>query len=82
MSVLLPESIRPPTGNIIVDQPNRSRSGLVGVESRRTATATLRRMDASKIELGTVFRFPHDDRPHRVLLYDGDVVMYDVWGRI
>lgn len=36
-------------------------------------------MDASNIELGTVFRFPHDDRPNRVLLHDGDVVMYDVW---
>ncbi|WAC93409.1 hypothetical protein [Mycobacterium sp. Aquia_213] len=36
-------------------------------------------MEASKIELGAVFRFPHDDRPNRVLLYDGDVVMYDVW---
>jgi hypothetical protein len=36
-------------------------------------------MDASTIELGAVFRFPHDDRPNRVLLSDGDVVMYDVW---
>ena len=36
-------------------------------------------MDASKIEPGAVFRFPHDDRPNRVLLYDSDVVMYDVW---
>lgn len=36
-------------------------------------------MDASTIELGAVFRFPHDERPNRVLLYDDDVVMYDVW---
>lgn len=41
--------------------------------------ATLRPMDASKIQLGAVFRFPHDERPNRVLLHDGDVVMYDVW---
>jgi hypothetical protein len=36
-------------------------------------------MDVSKIEPGAVFRFPHDDRPNRVLLHDGDVVMYDAW---
>ena len=36
-------------------------------------------MDASQIGLGAVFRFPHDDRPNRILLHDGDVVMYDVW---
>jgi hypothetical protein len=36
-------------------------------------------MDASEIEPGAVFRFPHDDRPNRVLLHDSDVVMYDVW---
>jgi len=31
------------------------------------------------VEPGTVFRFPHDDRPNRVLLHHGDVVMYDGW---
>jgi len=39
----------------------------------------LRLMDASEIRLGAVFRFPHDDRPNRVILRDDDVVMYDVW---
>jgi hypothetical protein len=42
-------------------------------------TATLRLMDVAKIEPGAVFRFPHDDRPNRMLLHDGDVVMYDAW---
>ena len=36
-------------------------------------------MDASNIEPGAVFRFPHDDRPNRVLLHHDDVVMYDGW---
>jgi hypothetical protein len=36
-------------------------------------------VDASKIEPGVVFRFPHDDRPNRVLLHDSHVVMYDTW---
>jgi hypothetical protein len=36
-------------------------------------------MDTSEIEPGAVFRFPHDDRPNRVLLHDNDVVMYDAW---
>jgi hypothetical protein len=36
-------------------------------------------MDVSKIEPGAVFRFQRDDRRNRVLLHDGDVVMYDVW---
>lgn len=36
-------------------------------------------MDGSTIKPGAVFRFPHDDRPNRILLHDGDVVMYDVW---
>ncbi|ORV54597.1 hypothetical protein AWC05_18605 [Mycobacterium florentinum] len=44
-------------------------------EDRRYAA----RLDPSKIELGAVFRFPHDDRPNRVLRHDGDIVMYDVW---
>jgi hypothetical protein len=42
-------------------------------------TATLQLMDVSKIEPGAVFRFPHDDRPNRVLFHDSDVVMYDAW---
>ena len=36
-------------------------------------------MDVSKIEPGAVFRFQRDDRRNRVLLHDGNVVMYDVW---
>jgi hypothetical protein len=51
----------------------------VGTRLDHFRTATLRLMDVSKIEPGTVFRFPHDDRPNRVLLHDSDVVMYDAW---
>ncbi|WP_247658400.1 hypothetical protein [Micromonospora sp. U56] len=36
-------------------------------------------MEAADIEPGAVFRFPHDDRPNRVLFRDSDVVMYDAW---
>lgn len=36
-------------------------------------------MEVADIEPGAVFRFPHDDRPLRVLLRDSDVVMYDAW---
>jgi hypothetical protein len=36
-------------------------------------------VDLSKIETGAVFRFPHDERPNRVLIHHGDVVMYDAW---
>lgn len=36
-------------------------------------------MEESKIEPGAVFRFPHDDRPNRVLVHDDGVVMYDTW---
>lgn len=36
-------------------------------------------VEEADIEPGAVFRFRHDDRPNRVLLRDGDVVMYDGW---
>jgi hypothetical protein len=34
-------------------------------------------MGRSRIEVGGVFRWSHDDRPIRVLVHDGDAVMYD-----
>src|SRR6516164_7651721 len=38
-------------------------------------------MDASELELGSVFRLlpPSITEPNRVLLVDNDVVMYDTW---
>lgn len=36
-------------------------------------------MEPSWIEVGAVFRWPHDDRPMRSLMCDGEVVMYDAW---
>jgi hypothetical protein len=33
----------------------------------------------SWVAQGAVFRWPHDDRPARVLMCDDDVVMYDSW---
>lgn len=36
-------------------------------------------MEADGVESGTVFTWPHDDRPNRVLIRDTDVVMYDAW---
>lgn len=36
-------------------------------------------MDEAEIEPGAVFRFPHDNRPNRVLLHNDGVVMYDAW---
>ncbi|GAA0535725.1 hypothetical protein GCM10010172_16250 [Paractinoplanes ferrugineus] len=36
-------------------------------------------MESSRIALGAVFRWPHDERPGRILVYDGSVVMYDSW---
>lgn len=32
-----------------------------------------------RVEAGAVFRWSHDDRPIRLLIHDGDVVMYDAW---
>ncbi|GAA2350257.1 hypothetical protein GCM10010170_039680 [Dactylosporangium salmoneum] len=40
---------------------------------------TLRLVDESQLEPGAVFRFPHDERPLRVLVRDADAVMYDCW---
>jgi hypothetical protein len=40
---------------------------------------TLRLVDDSQLEPGAVFRFPHDERPLRVLVRDADAVMYDCW---
>jgi len=38
-------------------------------------------MEASELELGSVFRFPSPNatEPNRVLFMDSDVVMYDAW---
>jgi hypothetical protein len=36
-------------------------------------------VDLSQLEPGTVFRFPHDERPLRVLVHDSNIVMYDCW---
>ncbi|NED56043.1 hypothetical protein G3I24_34830 [Micromonospora aurantiaca] len=36
-------------------------------------------MEPSRIEIGAVFRWPHDDRPMRILMHDDVVVMYDAW---
>lgn len=36
-------------------------------------------MSFSSINVGTVFRWAHDERPARVLVRDDDIVMYDSW---
>lgn len=36
-------------------------------------------MEPTRVDVGDVYRWPHDDRPIRVLVSDGDVVMYDAW---
>jgi hypothetical protein len=41
--------------------------------------STLRAVERSQIELGTVFRWSTDDTPMRVLVHDDDVVMHDAW---
>ncbi|GAA2398044.1 hypothetical protein GCM10010191_00910 [Actinomadura vinacea] len=36
-------------------------------------------MDRAQVEAGTVFAWPGDERPMRVLLRDAEVAMYDAW---